>query len=89
MNRTHGKASSLIPLNSGLVLRNPYGLAVDWVNDHLYWTDYTAQSISVAYTNGSWPTLVRKTTGLSPGSIALHPGEGWVIFAHVVAFFFR
>ena len=85
MNRTlksqSPKAHPLIPKD---FVDYPFGVAVDWVNDHLYWTEYTMHKISVSYLNGSFPSLVVNTSGGSPQSIAVHPGQRYCVSCHFV-----
>ena len=57
-------------------LRSVYSLAIDWVHDHLYWSDYAMRKISVSFGNGSWPATIVSFRGVSPHSIAIHPGRG-------------
>jgi len=75
MNETKAQSSKLNPLVPKQHVSNPVGVAVDWINDHLYWTEYTAQKISVSYLNGSHPSLVTSTGNFTPRSIAVHPGK--------------
>ena len=76
MNETKSQSSKLNPLIPKHHVNNPVGVAVDWVNDHLYWTEYTTRKISVSYLNGSYPSQVTDTGDLTPRSIAVHPGQG-------------
>ena len=76
MNQTEYQSVGVSPLVPKSNDHNPMGIAVDWVNDHLYWTDYTSHKISVSHLNGSWPTLVTNTKQFTPRSIAVHPGKG-------------
>ena len=54
------------------------GLAVDWVRNHLYWTDQARQSISVAQLEGRpyQKTLIRRGSLDSPRDIVLDPRYG-------------
>nr|XP_018668645.1 low-density lipoprotein receptor isoform X2 [Ciona intestinalis] len=59
-------------------VRSPISLALDWVNDHLYWVDFSLGTVSVAYSNGSWPTTLKTMEGMSIRSVALHPEKGYM-----------
>ncbi|XP_078487826.1 uncharacterized protein LOC108949681 [Ciona intestinalis] len=59
-------------------VRSPISLALDWVNDHLYWVDFSLGTVSVAYSNGSWPTTLKTMKGMSVRSVALHPEKGYM-----------
>ena len=57
-------------------LDSPEGLAVDWVNKKLYWTDAGADIIGVADFNGD-SRMALITTGLrNPRAIVVHPLDG-------------
>ena len=51
------------------------GLAWDWINEKLYWTDYCQDEIEV-YDPVSNYRRVLLTTGTSPYSIVVDPGTG-------------
>ena len=53
------------------------GLAWDWINEKLYWTDYCQDEIEV-YDPVSNYRRVLLTTGTSPYSIVVDPGTGYV-----------
>uniref|UniRef100_H2Z4B5 EGF-like domain-containing protein n=1 Tax=Ciona savignyi TaxID=51511 RepID=H2Z4B5_CIOSA len=57
-------------------VRSPISLAVDWVNDHLYWVDYSLGTVSLAYSNGDFPTTLLTLKPMSLRSIAIHPEDG-------------
>ena len=59
-------------------LQSPDGLAVDWINDKLYWTDSATKLIEVSDLNGSH-RLQLISTGLSkPRAIVVTPLLGYV-----------
>ena len=59
-------------------LDTPEGIAVDWVNKKLYWTDTGTDMIEVADFNGT-NRLELITTGLEePRAIVVHPALGYV-----------
>lgn len=59
-------------------LDTPDGIAVDWINKKLYWTDTGTDMIEVADFDGDH-RLELITTGLEePRAIAVHPAIGYV-----------
>uniref|UniRef100_A0ABM0H074 Prolow-density lipoprotein receptor-related protein 1-like n=1 Tax=Saccoglossus kowalevskii TaxID=10224 RepID=A0ABM0H074_SACKO len=54
----------------------PHGIAIDWITDHIYWTDSQYDTISVAKINGqNQKTLIN--TGLDmPHAIVVAPDRG-------------
>lgn len=59
-------------------LDTPDGIAVDWVNKKLYWTDTGTDMIEVSDFNGTY-RLELITTGLEePRAIVVHPALGYV-----------
>ncbi|CAK8676017.1 unnamed protein product [Clavelina lepadiformis] len=64
---------------SSSTVQTPVSLAVDWINEHLYWTDFTLSKITVSFTNGSFPkTIATVKDNMSPFSIAVHPEKGYM-----------
>jgi hypothetical protein len=57
-------------------LDDPFQIAVDWVNDKLYWTDEDRRVIVRVSLNGSNPTEIIK--GGSPRGIAIDPHRKYV-----------
>lgn len=57
------------------------GLAIDWIYDHIYWTDASKNTIEVANLDGSMKKTVI-TEGLDePRSIAVNPLDGWMYWS--------
>jgi len=52
------------------------GLAVDWVYNHVYWTDTGTDTISVSDFTGLAPAVLISGGLEEPRAIALHPGAG-------------
>lgn len=70
-------------------LDTPDGIAVDWVNKKLYWTDTGTDMIEVADFNGS-NRLELITTGLEePRAIVVHPALGYVELMCSLSIFFN
>lgn len=55
------------------------GLAVDWVNDKLYWTDIETGLIEVSELDGSHRKLLFSTNLEKPRAIALDPLSRFVV----------
>ena len=60
------------------------GLAWDWVNEKLYWTDYCQDRIEV-YDPATLHRRVLLTTGTNPFAIKVDPGTGYVIYSEDVS----
>lgn len=54
------------------------GMAVDWINDHIYWTDETFQSIHVSNLQGENRRTLIEYAIETPRGIALTPSDGYV-----------
>ena len=54
----------------------PVGLAVDWINDKLYWTDAKFDRIEVLDLNSSKRSVLVSTGLDRPRGIAVHPTRG-------------
>lgn len=57
-------------------LQTPVGLAVDWLQHNLYWTDSGDKSISVASVDGTKRRVLISTDLSEPRAIALDPHHG-------------
>ncbi len=53
------------------------GIAWDWVNEKIYWTDHCEDEIEV-YDPVTQHRRVLLTTGTSPFAILVDPGSGYV-----------
>ena len=56
-------------------------IAVDWVNNNLYWTDSGRQTISVTDYNGEWKADVVTENIQQPRSVEVHPKKGWMFWS--------
>jgi len=54
----------------------PVGLAVDWINDKLYWTDSRLDRIEVLDLNTNHRTVLVSTGLDKPRGITVHPTKG-------------
>ena len=54
------------------------GLAYDWLNKKLYWSDASVNSIVGMFTNGTGRKVVASV--VSPRAIAVNPCRGFVCF---------
>ncbi|XP_048587258.1 uncharacterized protein LOC5508390 isoform X2 [Nematostella vectensis] len=90
MNLTDGSVQTIVDKDIGLV----YGIAVDWVNNHLYWTDETYEKIEVSNLDGTnrLMLLYNKYNGKDKEyaileSIAVDATEGYLFYINWVATF--
>ncbi|XP_030748487.1 very low-density lipoprotein receptor-like isoform X1 [Sitophilus oryzae] len=56
------------------------GLAVDWVYEHLYWTDTGTNTISLANFDGQMRKILIRDNLEEPRAIAVDPLEGWMFW---------
>ena len=68
------KVEVLVKIN----LDTPDGIAVDWINKKLYWTDTGNDMIEVSDFNGTNRLELIKTGLEEPRAIAVHPSAGYV-----------
>lgn len=57
------------------------GLAVDWIYNHLYWTDTGTNSICLSNMDGNLVTTIIKDDLEEPRAIALYPAKGWMFWS--------
>lgn len=57
-------------------LTSPYGLAVDWMANNIYWTDYGRRVLQVARIDGTCRKTIITTDLHQPRSIAVFPRKG-------------
>ncbi|KAM6948698.1 low-density lipoprotein receptor-related protein 8-like [Aplochiton taeniatus] len=62
-------------------LQSPEGLALDWLQHNLYWSDSGERSISVASVDGSRRRVLVNTELSAPRSIALDPHRGFMYWS--------
>ncbi|KAG7158090.1 Very low-density lipoprotein receptor-like 3 [Homarus americanus] len=55
------------------------GLAVDWLYNHIYWTNTDTDTIEVADFNGDMRKTLFHHSLDEPRAIALYPSEGWIL----------
>ncbi|KAG8187695.1 hypothetical protein JTE90_025222, partial [Oedothorax gibbosus] len=66
-----------------VLIRDVYsrGIAVDWIHNLIYWTDFSDKSIGVSRLDTSMVRTVLKEEGAIPYAIVLHPAEGFMFWA--------
>uniref|UniRef100_A0A667ZWB9 LDL receptor related protein 8 n=1 Tax=Myripristis murdjan TaxID=586833 RepID=A0A667ZWB9_9TELE len=62
-------------------LQSPVGLALDWLQHNLYWTDSGDKSISVASVDGTKRRVLISTELSEPRAIALDPHHGFMYWS--------
>ncbi|XP_045126059.1 very low-density lipoprotein receptor-like isoform X3 [Portunus trituberculatus] len=56
------------------------GLAVDWLYNHIYWTNTDTDTIEVADFNGDMRKTLIRSVLEEPRAIAVYPSEGWMFW---------
>ncbi|XP_018566692.1 very low-density lipoprotein receptor [Anoplophora glabripennis] len=56
------------------------GLAVDWIYNHIYWTDTGKNTIELANFDGKMRKVLIKDELEEPRALALNPLEGWMFW---------
>ena len=59
---------------------SPEGIAFDWINKRIYYSDYTNQMIKSIAMDGSRHTLIAQVP--KPRGIVLDPCQGYVMIAY-------
>ncbi|KAK7944795.1 hypothetical protein WMY93_000523 [Mugilogobius chulae] len=72
--------SQQVPLVDSL-LQTPVGLALDWLQHNLYWTDSGDKSISVASVDGTKRRVLINTDLSEPRAIAVDPHHGFMYWS--------
>ena len=63
-----------------LGLGSPEGVAIDWLNGHMYWTDSGLDRIEVANTDGTSRKMLIDKDLHDPRGIVVDPISGCVVF---------
>ncbi|XP_072047221.1 low-density lipoprotein receptor-related protein 5-like [Amphiura filiformis] len=61
------------------------GLAVDWLNQNLYWTDYVNGHICVSRYDGRYRQILISDQVLSPRSLVIHAGQRLMFWSELDA----
>jgi low-density lipoprotein receptor-related protein 1 (alpha-2-macroglobulin receptor) len=72
----HGRTQVL----HSATVRNPDGLAVDWLGRNLYWCDKMTDTIEVSRLDGRYRRVLARTDLQEPRAIAVHPFRGFVFY---------
>ncbi|XP_060537054.1 very low-density lipoprotein receptor isoform X2 [Cylas formicarius] len=56
------------------------GLAVDWIYNHIYWTDTGSNTISLANFDGKMRKVLVRDDLEEPRAVAVNPLEGWMFW---------
>ncbi|KAK8744964.1 hypothetical protein OTU49_000374, partial [Cherax quadricarinatus] len=56
------------------------GIAVDWVNDHVYWLDSVTRRIEVSHLDGSCRRPLVWTNLQKPRALLLHPARDLLVW---------
>ncbi|XP_017755666.1 PREDICTED: very low-density lipoprotein receptor-like isoform X1 [Eufriesea mexicana] len=67
-----------VVINDGLTRSD--GLAVDWIYNHIYWTDSKKSTIELANFEGNMRKTLIQDRMQEPRAIALNPLEGWMFW---------
>lgn len=52
------------------------GVAIDWINRNVYWTDTGSKTVEVASLDGRYKKVLYTDDVDKPRAIALHPAKG-------------
>ena len=61
-------------------MRNPDGIAVDWMGRNLYWCDKTTDTIEVSKLDGRYRKVLIRQGLQEPRAIAVFPDKGWLFY---------
>ncbi|XP_078324342.1 low-density lipoprotein receptor-related protein 1-like isoform X2 [Crassostrea virginica] len=61
-------------------LRNPDGIAVDWIGRNIYWCDKTKDTIEVSKLNGWYRKVLISEELQEPRALEVFPGKGLMFF---------
>ncbi|CAD5111663.1 DgyrCDS948 [Dimorphilus gyrociliatus] len=61
-------------------VKNPDGIAVDWVGKNLYWADKQSKTIEVSDLEGRYRKVLLRNLG-KPRAIVLHPKRGFLFYS--------
>lgn len=86
--RTKMYDSSIVEDLVKINLHTPDGIAVDWINKKLYWTDTGVDMIEVSDFDGKNRLQLVTTNLEEPRAIVVHPSLGYVEVNNVVWFFY-
>ena len=74
--RARIEENPMVEVLVNIKLNTPDGIAVDWINEKLYWTDTGIDMIEVADFDGTNRLVLVKTGLEEPRAIVVHPFAG-------------
>ncbi|XP_071101709.1 prolow-density lipoprotein receptor-related protein 1-like isoform X1 [Haliotis cracherodii] len=73
-------ASNKTEILHSTTVRNPDGIAVDWIGRNLYWCDKTTDTIEVSKLNGSFRKVLLREGLQEPRGLDVFPARGYLYF---------
>ena len=71
---------SILQVLHSATVRNPDGLAVDWLGRNLYWCDKMTDTIEVSRLDGRYRRVLVRTDLQEPRAIVVHPFRGLLFY---------
>lgn len=71
---------NLLQVIHNSTVRNPDGLAIDWVGRNLYWCDKTTDTIEVSKLDGRYRKVLIKEGLQEPRALEVFPAKGYMFY---------
>ncbi|GAB1610066.1 low-density lipoprotein receptor-related protein 1B-like isoform X1 [Argonauta hians] len=78
--RTHMNGSSKVEVLHDTNIKDPDGIAVDWIGRNLYWCDRTTHTIEVSQLNGNYRKILIHKGLQQPRAIEVYPAKGLLYY---------